>query len=323
MLPVRIAVDDVWIGRPLGPAVLEQVDGELRPVALGRASVQRARVPRVTGAVMPGVVDRHVHLGLIDATALRHTAVVEVHDLGWVPRIARGWKISPPTGGLVRIAGPFLTAVGGYPVDRTWALAAVDDAAAHGHDLIKVVLHTGGPLLDDATLNALVRAARVERLQVGVHAEGRGQARRAFEAGADILVHAPWSESLPDDLLRAMAGSMRWISTFAIHADADRERAVDNARRFVGFGGRLDYGTDMGNGPMRPGPRPEEIKALHEAGLANDALLGSLTRLSGDRLLVDAAVHAPLSIPNSPEDVAAWMCHARRLAVVLEEGAHT
>ena len=334
MLPVRIAVDDVWIGRPLGPAVLEQVDGELRPVALGRASVQRARVPRMTGAVMPGVADRHVHLGLVDATALRQTAVVEVHDLGWVPRIARGWKISPPTGGLVRIAGPFLTAVGGYPVDRAWAplgsvrevqgpgdaVGAVDEAAAHGYDLIKVVLHSGGPLLDDETLNALVRAAHVQRLPVGVHAEGRCQARRAFEAGADILVHAPWSESLPDDLLRAMAGSMRWISTFAIHPGADRGRALDNARRFVGFGGRLDYGTDMGNGPMLPGPRPEEIKALHEAGLAGDALLGSLTRPPGDRLLVDAAVHAPLSIPNSPDDVAAWMCHARRLAVVLEEG---
>jgi hypothetical protein len=339
MLPVRIAVDDVWIGRPLGPAVLEQVDGELRPVALGRASVQRARVPRVTGAVMPGVVDRHVHLGLIDATALRHTAVVEVHDLGWVPRIARGWKISPPTGGLVRIAGPFLTAVGGYPVDRTWAplgsvrelqgpadaLAAVDDAAAHGHDLIKVVLHTGGPLLDDATLNALVRAARVERLQVGVHAEGRGQARRAFEAGADILVHAPWSELLPDDLLRAMAGSMRWISTFAIHADAERDRALDNARRFVRFGGRLEYGTDMGNdmyrSPASPGPREEEISALGQAGLAGDALLTSLTGPAGDHVQLDRAVHAPLLLPNSAADVADWMNRAHRLTSVLAKVA--
>jgi hypothetical protein len=339
MLPVRIAADDVWIGRRLGPAVLEQVDGELRPVEFGRAAVQRARVPRVTGGVMPGVVDRHVHLGLVDASALRHTAVVEVHDLGWVPRIARKWKINPPTGGVIRIAGQFLTAVGGYPVDRAWAppgsvrelqgpadgVRAVDEAAAHGHDLIKVVLHTGGPSLDDRTLVALVRAAHQHRLPVGVHAEGQGQARRAFEAGADMLVHAPWSESLPDDLLRAMARSMRWISTFAIHPDNDRDRALHNARRFVGFGGRLDYGTDMGNdmygGPMHPGPRPEEINALHEAGLAGDALLGSLTRPSGDRLLVDAAVHAPSSIPDGPADVAAWMSHARRLVVALEEGA--
>src|SRR4029450_13901177 len=71
---------------------------------------------------------------------------------------------------------------------------AVDEGAAHGHDLIKVVLHTGGPSLDDATLGAVVRAAHRHRLPVGVHAEGEGQARRAFRSGADILVPAPWTE---------------------------------------------------------------------------------------------------------------------------------
>jgi hypothetical protein len=36
---------------------------------------------------------------------------------------------------------------------------AVEEAAAHGHDLIKLVLHSGSPLLDDVTLSAVVRAA--------------------------------------------------------------------------------------------------------------------------------------------------------------------
>ena len=160
---------------------------------------------------------------------------------------------------------------------------AVDEAAAHGHDLIKVVLHSGGPILDDATLVAVVHAAHRHRLPVGVHAEGRGQARRAFEAGADLLVHVPWTESLTDDLLVAMARSMLWISTFAIHSEAERERALDNARRFIRLGGRLYYGTDMGNdihgGPMPVGLRPEEIIALGHAGLAGDSLLESLDRL--------------------------------------------
>ena len=106
----------------------------------------------------------------------------------------------------------------------------------------------------------------------------------------------------------AMAGSMRWISTFAIHADAEPDRALDNARRFVRFGGRLDYGTDMGNdmyrGPAPLGPRPEEISALGQAGLAGDALLESLTGPAGDRLQLGRAVHAPLPLPNSAADVA-------------------
>ena len=334
---MRFAVDDLWIGHRLGPAVVAQTDHELQPIALGREAVRRAGVPKFPGAIMPGIIDRHVHLGLVDAAALAATAVVEVHDLGWVPRIARGWKIDPPTGCVVKIAGPFLTAVGGYPVDRAWApsesvreltgpadgVRAVDEGAAHGHDLIKVVLHSGGPLLDDATLAAVVRAAHRRRLTVGVHAEGEGQARRAFEAGADILVHAPWTESLSEELLRAMAGSMTWISTFAIHNDADRARALDNARRFVRFGGRLDYGTDMGNGPMGVGPRPEEITALGETGLAGEALLAAMTGALRDRLKATTAVCAPLPLPDRAADLAAWLGQARRLTGALTEGAIT
>jgi hypothetical protein len=332
---MRFAVGELWIGQRLGPAVLEQVDDELRPVGFGRAAVQRARVPQLSGALMPGLVDRHVHLGLIDAAALADTAVVEVHDLGWVPHIARRWKIDPPTGGVVKIAGPFLTAVGGYPVDRVWApsgsvlelagpadgVRAVEDAAAHGHDLIKVVLHSGAPLLDDATLIAVVRAAHGKGLPVGVHAEGSGQARRAFEAGADILVHVPWTESLPDDLLRAMASSMTWTSTFAIHDDAGRESALDNAGRFLRLGGRLHYGTDMGNGAMPVGSRPEEIIAMGQAGLAGDGLLVALTRTPHNHLPAAAAVYAPFPLPNVAAEVAVWMGQARRLAGAMEEGA--
>jgi hypothetical protein len=336
---VQFAVDDLWIGHRLGPAVLEERDGQLRPVAFGRVAVQQSGVPRLAGTIMPGIADRHVHLGLVNATALADSPVVEVHDLGWVPSIARGWKINSPTGGLVKIAGAFLTAVGGYPAGRSWAppgsvcelagaaegVRAVDEAAAHGHDLIKVVLHSGGPVLDDATLAAVVHATHRHRLPVGVHAEGRGQARRAFEAGADILVHVPWTESLTDDLLVAMARSMGWISTFAIHPEAERERALDNARRFIQLGGRLDYGTDMGNdiygGPMPVGPRPEEIIALGHAGLVSDSLLESLTGSSGDRLRTGAAVHAPLPLPQDAEDVVVWMSYAQRLADALQEGA--
>jgi hypothetical protein len=319
--------------------VLEEVDGELRPVVRGLAAVQRARVPKLPGAVMPGLIDRHVHLGLVDAAALADTAVVEVHDLGWVPSIARDWKINPPTSGLVKIAGQFLTAVGGYPAGRPWAppgsvrqlsgpadgVRAVEEAAAYGHDLIKLVLHSGAPLLDDATLLAVVHAAHQRRLPVGVHAEGPGQARRAFEAGADILVHVPWTELLPDDLLAAMAGSMRWISTFAIHDDGDRGRALDNARRFLRFGGRLEYGTDMGNdmfgGATPPGPWATEISALGQAGLTGDALITSLAGPPGDHLLIARAVYAQHRLPNSAADIAVWLQHARRLTPMLEEAA--
>ena len=120
-MSARFAVDDLWIGQRFGPTVLEDVAGRLRPVEFGLAAVQRSGVPRLPGAVMPGIADRHVHLGLVAAAALADTAVVEVHDLGWIPQVARSWKVKSPTGGVVKIAGPFLTAVGGYPINRAWA----------------------------------------------------------------------------------------------------------------------------------------------------------------------------------------------------------
>ena len=92
-MSARFAVDDLWIGQRFGPTVLEDAAGRLRPVEFGLAAVQRSRVPRLPGAVMPGIADRHVHLGLVAAAAVADTAVVEVHDLGWIPQVARSWKV--------------------------------------------------------------------------------------------------------------------------------------------------------------------------------------------------------------------------------------
>lgn len=118
---------------------------------------------------------------------------------------------------------------------------------------------------------------------------------------------------------------MTWTSTFAIHPEADRARALDNARRFVDFGGRLQYGTDMGNdmygGATPVGPRPEEISALGQADLADDALLESLTGPPDHRLRTAAAVYAPLPLPNDADEAAVWMSRARRLVTALQEGA--
>ena len=276
------------------------------------------------GVRLPGVVDRHVHLGLVDRALLADDPVTEVHDLGWDPREVAAWAADPPSGIRVRYAGPFHTAPGGYPTGRSWApdaavrhvatpreaAEAVADVVAAGGFAVKVALHTGMPLLPDDVLRALVDEAHAAGLRVLVHAEGDGQARRAIDVGADVLVHVPWTEALPDAVI-ARAAHMTWISTFAIHDGPGRpiglERALDNARRFVAAGGTLVYGTDMGNGPTPVGVNEREIELLGrvlEGEPLRRAVLGPPSA---------PALAAPLPVPETAPDLIAWLRASRRL----------
>ena len=95
----------------------------------------------VDGFLMPGVVDRHVHIRLADPGAVLFGGVTAVRDLGWVPEeifaLANASELPSFTGPVIRAAGPMLTAPGGYPTQERWApagtgreLAGPEDAAA-------------------------------------------------------------------------------------------------------------------------------------------------------------------------------------------------
>jgi imidazolonepropionase-like amidohydrolase len=209
----------------------------------------------------------------------------------------------------MRIAGPFLTAHGGYPTDRPWAPAgscreirsaadageAVAEGKAIGADLVKVTAHAGGPTLAPPVLAAVVEAAHAGGLRVVVHAEGPGMVEAAVAAGADLLAHTPWTQRQDDALLRdAAAGGMTWISTLDIHgwgrSTAELGTAIDNLRRFLAYGGAVVYGTDLGNGPLIAGVNPREVSALQRAGLTPDEVLVAMTG--------DAAGGPPCWIPG-------------------------
>ncbi|OLT54639.1 hypothetical protein [Cellulosimicrobium sp. CUA-896] len=277
-----VTVDASWFpGRPpTGPTTFLATASGLHPLSDAEVDAHGAAEPlHLPGTLLPPFTDAHVHLGLVDATALVPHGIAAVHDLGWIPEVAAGWArdgdrdaraggaaseangvevarengrpnaegdgaaspstegappadpASPSTEGAapadpaprtphVAFAGAFLTAPGGYPSDRSWAppgsvveiatpddaVAAVDQQLRAGASFVKVALHsTAGPVPDDATLAAVVGRAHERGVAVVAHAEGPGQAARAFEAGVDRLAHAPFSERLPDALLLAMA----------------------------------------------------------------------------------------------------------------------
>jgi len=279
---------------------------------------------RDSSVLMPGIVDRHVHLGLVDAESLRGTSVVEVHDLGWSEAPALRWRRGGVGGVAVRVAGRFLSPVGGYPKGRPWApddavleiadvLAAEEAVAAVADrvDVVKITLHAGFPRFADGVLPALVGGAHAAGLDVVAHVEGPGQAALAFVAGVDVLAHVPWTERLDDELVAGMAARCTWISTLAIHDGAARGIAIDNARRFVETGGRLRYGTDLGNGDGPVGLRRDEVLAIGRTGLSGPALLEVLTGHGGGPIAPGRAVSGEGQVPEDPAGMADWYLAAR------------
>jgi len=283
-----------WDGRlRTGVALRLDDSGAATPVTEVPASEPVRTLP---GTLLPGLIDAHVHAALVDLATVRAGGIAGVWDLGGVPAqlasLARSTERGLPR---IRYAGPFLIAPGGYPSDRPWAAKgswraidsaaeateAVEEAATAGATLIKVTAHTGGPQLRLFTMTALVDAAHDRGLPVVVHAEGPGTVAVAYEAGADLLAHTPWTEPLDRGLVRACAERMRWISTLDIHGwgvqTPELTTALGNLRRFLEYGGAVRYGTDLGNGPLIPGVNPREIRALQQAGLTPNDILLSMT----------------------------------------------
>jgi imidazolonepropionase-like amidohydrolase len=298
-----LIADDVWWGRGIGPAALRLRGGDAvgPPVPVG-AVPAGAQTRRLPGTLLPGLCDAHVHSALVDLGTVRAGGIAAVWDLGGAPAAVAALRAraARPASHLPRItmAGPFLLAPGGYPSDRAWAPAgscrevhsaddaveAVEQARAAGAALIKVTAQAAGPTLPALTLRVLVVTAHLLGLPVVVHAEGPGTVPAALDAGADVLAHTPWTEPLDRGLIRAAAEQMTWLSTLDLHGwgtpTAEQEIAIGNLRLFLGYGGGVRYGTDLGNGPLPTGVNVREIRALQSAGLEPEGVLEAMT---GDR----------------------------------------
>lgn len=307
------------------------------------AALCRRAITGEPGVSLPPFIDHHVHLHLIDERALPEGGIAGVLDLGGDPvGFARRGGAGMPR---VAYAGAILTVPGGYPSGRGWApdeivrvignasahpgvpggaATAVDEQASFGASVIKVALNAGaGPVFDAPTLAAVVTVARRHRLPVVAHVEGDGMTRLAVDAGVDALAHTPFTEALDADLItRAATAGQRWISTLGIH-QGDPEtaaRARANLESFVEAGGRVLYGTDLGNGDRRVGVLVDELTALDAAGVRDDALIDALCDPWPARVPAGVSTFVPGPPPLSSGDVASWL--GRATVVPSEELIH-
>lgn len=341
-------VDECWVGEWLGRTAVVAGAGAGTGLRGFRLATDADPAPsaHLPGTLLPGFRDAHVHLGLVDGGTLAKAGIASVDDFGWDPEVARTWSADAALPS-VRYAGRLLTAPGGYPAEAGWApeaaietvaspayaAAAVDRQLAAGASFIKVTLNSeAGPVLDYPSLLAIVGHAHACGVIVAAHAQGVGQVERAYLAGVDRLAHAPWSEPIGVELLTAMARRQSWVSTLDIHGWGDYgqefEVAQDNVRRFVSLGGRVVYGTDLGNGTLPLGINPRELRALTDAGLGTDALVAAIagSTATAAAAVDDAAVGQSLGSRVSyiarerTADTAGWLASASVITVDQLEG---
>src|SRR6266508_957382 len=259
---------------------------------------------RIEGAgrsLLPGFIDTHVHLDFYPPAAVLRGGVTSVRDLGWpagrLEALRRGAARSPTSSPRLLAAGQMVTSPGGYPSSAAWAppgtavevegteqaAAAVAELAAAGASVIKVALDPtrGAPTLPAPTLAAVVAAAAERRLDVTAHVAGPAEVAKALDAGVTELAHWPFGEEPRGDLIRRMAASMTVVPTLHIDPSPARRRGV---RAFVAAGGRVVYGTDLGNQGPPPAVDVAELELLVEAGLSPVGAVAAATSHAAEHL---------------------------------------
>lgn len=263
--------------------------------------------------LLPGFIDAHVHIGFHPSEDILLGGVTTVRDTGAPPdeifplAERSHYDLSIP---LILAAGPMLTVPGGYPTQAEWAapgtgrpVGSPDEARQvvreleqSGAVVIKVALNPPvGPTLDGSTLGAIVDTAHQLGLSVTGHVYGTEQLDKALDAGVDELAHMLMGvEELPERTIERMVrAGMTVVPTLSIRSGRDAKVAAANLERFAAAGGRVIYGTDLGNAGPRPGIDRREIRGLSRAGFSALDIIGAAT--------VDAAAHLGLEDRGSLE----------------------
>ena len=206
--------------------------------------------------VLPGLIDAHVHLGVVPGSGQRHDppevtralrrqhlraylacGVTTVLDTSIDPAIARdiqSWLAAGEPGPRFLTLGPGFVTPGGYLSDVSQPTANLEDVSARfalleelGAVGVKVFLERGfglrpvWPIPSPEIQAAIVRTATARRLPIYVHAQHEEDMGLALAMGARAIVHGGFYDAAPaEDFVRRMVESGAYLMTTFSLADA-------------------------------------------------------------------------------------------------------
>jgi imidazolonepropionase-like amidohydrolase len=207
--------------------------------------------------VLPGLIDAHVHLGVVPGSGQRNDppdldlrlrrqhlrsylacGVTTVLDTGIGAETAReieAWLGSGEPGPRFYTLGPGFTAPGGYLSELGGTVSGPAEVEAHfalmesvGAVGAKVLIEPGfgpqavWPILPPEVRDAIVRGAGKRKLPIYVHANRESEKTIALDMGAHVIVHTGYYDAQPSELfVKRMAASGAYLMTTFSIMDAD------------------------------------------------------------------------------------------------------
>lgn len=299
--PERTVLVDVRVfdGRQVTEPQTIVVEGD----RIGTDAQGAAVVDGRDGVLLPGLIDAHVHLrGVPDLESLAAHGVTTALDMAcWPPTLVDSLR---HRSGLtdIRSAGTSATSAGSrhsrmphFPADGLvsgpdGAEAFVAARVAEGSDYIKVIADVPGP--DQATLDALARAARAHGKLIVAHAAAAAPTAMALAAGVDVITHVPLDRALDDHTAvrtaregRVAVPTLTMMEAVAGAMGVSDEAARESVAALHRAGVPVLAGTDANSALGAPAAVPHGSSLHHELELLVEAGLSTLDALRAATVL--------------------------------------
>lgn len=297
----RTAITNVRVfdGRQLQPPSTVVIEGDRIGSDAGGARL----VDGDGGVLLPGLIDAHVHVqDRHQLVLLSGFGVTTALDMASLPEV-----INPLRGaaGLTDIRSAGISAIApgslhsripvmgqrGLVAGAGQAAGFVADRVAEGSDYIKIIIGNPGPSHDQATLDALVAAAREHAKLSVAHASSYESVELAQRAGVRVLTHVPLDKALDESAgAQASAEGRILIPTLAMMEGvvvqsappgADYAAARQSVLVMHQAGVPILAGTDANASPGVPAAISHGSSLHHELELLVDAGLSTLDALRG------------------------------------------